>query len=111
VGHKVAYSTVWKILKKAGSIPRRDRDTKYTAAFDEVFGAESIQVIKTPPWAPRANAIGARIVGALRRELLDRILILSERHLTLQLRPRNSIIERNPSLGPVVAPRGADSAA
>jgi putative transposase len=59
----------------------RDRDSKYTPAFDGVFDAEGIQVIKTPPRAPRANAICERVVGALRRELLDWILILGPGHL------------------------------
>jgi len=59
----------------------RDRDSKYTAAFDGVYGAESIQIIKTPPRAPRANAICERVAGTLRRELLDRILILGPGHL------------------------------
>ena len=59
----------------------RDRDSKYTPAFDDVFDAEGIQVIHTPPQAPRANAICERVVGTLRRELLDRILILGPGHL------------------------------
>jgi hypothetical protein len=59
----------------------RDRDSKYTLAFEGVFDAEGIQVITTPPRAPRANAICERVVGTLRRELLDRILILGPGHL------------------------------
>jgi putative transposase len=60
----------------------RDRDTKFTAAFDEVFQAEGLRIIRTPPQAPRANAICERVVGTLRREVLDRTLIFSERHLS-----------------------------
>ena len=46
-----------------------------------MFAAEAIQIIKTPPQAPRANAICERMVGTLRRELLDRILIVNQAHL------------------------------
>jgi putative transposase len=59
----------------------RDRDTTFVAGFDAAFHASGIQVITTPPQAPRANAICERLVGTLRRELLDRTLIVSERHL------------------------------
>ncbi|WP_214317562.1 integrase core domain-containing protein [Nonomuraea sediminis] len=59
----------------------RDRHTKFTALFDEVFTAEGIGILKTPPRAPRANAFAERWIGGLRRELLDRILIVNARHL------------------------------
>jgi transposase InsO family protein len=49
--------------------------------FNAVFASEDIQIIKTPIRAPRANAIMERWIGSLRRELLDRMLILNARHL------------------------------
>jgi putative transposase len=59
----------------------RDRDTKFTAGFDAVFWSEGIRIIKTPVQAPRANAIMERWVGSVRREILDRILIINAAHL------------------------------
>jgi putative transposase len=59
----------------------RDRDAKFTAMFDEVFRAEGIRVVLTAPQAPRMNAIMERWVGSVRRELLDRILIMNAHHL------------------------------
>jgi transposase InsO family protein len=61
----------------------RDRDAKYTAVFDQVFTAEGIEIVRTPPRAPRAYA--ERCVHTVRRECLDRILIYSPRRLLATL--------------------------
>jgi transposase InsO family protein len=62
-----------------------DRDPVFTTAFGEVFKAAGLRIITTLPKTPRMNAICERVNGTLRRELLDRILIVGERHLTLVL--------------------------
>jgi putative transposase len=97
----------------------RDRDTKFTAAFDAVFVAEAIQVLTTPVRAPRANAYAERWIGTVRREVLDRMLILGCRQLRWVLaeyadhynghRPHRALGQA-PPLGPgvpvVLAPPG-----
>ena len=64
----------------------RDRDSKFTTAFDAVFTGADIRIIRTPIRAPRANAIAERFIGTLRRECLDHLLITGPRHLDLVLR-------------------------
>jgi putative transposase len=91
----------------------RDRDTKFTAAFDAVFTAIGVRIIKTPVRAPRASAIAERWVGSARRECLDRMLITGERHLRLVLdeyadhynshRPHRTL-QQNPPAGRVHPP-------
>ena len=63
-----------------------DRDSKFSAAFDEVFRSEGIKVIRTPIRAPQANAYAERFVRTVRAECLDWLLILGRRHLEHVLR-------------------------
>jgi transposase InsO family protein len=94
----------------------RDRDNKFTGMFDAVFASEGIRILRTPVRAPRANAIAERWIGTVRRELLDRILIINHRHLTAVLteyvahvnhhRPHRALNQAAPlrSLPPPAAP-------
>ena len=59
----------------------RDRGSNFTASFDAVFQAAGTTILHTAVQAPRMNAICERLVGTLRRELLDRVLILGKAHL------------------------------
>ena len=87
----------------------RDRDSKFTTAFDAVFTGAGIRIINTPVRAPRANAIAERFIGTLRRECLDHLLIIGTRHLTAALqeyinhynghRPHRSLHQHPPAGG------------
>jgi transposase InsO family protein len=59
----------------------RDRDTKFTRSFDEVFTSIGIESIRTPVRSPRANAYAERFVRTIRQECLDHLLVVSRRHL------------------------------
>jgi putative transposase len=94
----------------------RDRDSKFTSVFDAVFASEGIGILRTPVRAPRANAIAERWIATVRRELLDRMLIINRRHLTAVLteylahynhhRPHRALRQAAPlkSLPPPAAP-------
>ena len=78
-----ARNTLMDLGEQTGS-PKfliRDRDAKYTDAFDAVFTAAGTRIITTPVQAPRANAICRRWIASARRECTDRILITGRRHL------------------------------
>ena len=64
----------------------RDRDAKVPTSFDTVLRAEGVRVVRTPPEAPQANAVAERWVGTVRRDCLDWLLILGQRHLERILR-------------------------
>jgi putative transposase len=64
----------------------RDRDSKFSGTFDEVFRGGGIRIVKTPVRAPKANAIAERFVRTVRAECLDWLLILNRRHLERVLR-------------------------
>jgi hypothetical protein len=63
-----------------------DRDAKFPRAFDALLATEKIKIIRTPMQAPNANAHMERWVGSVRRECLDRLLILGRRQLEHVLR-------------------------
>ena len=84
----------------------RDRDAKFTRAFDDVFAADGTQVIKTPIQAPNANAVAERWMRTVRQECLDWLLVWGRRHLERVLneyvghyndeRPHRSLVLRPP---------------
>src|SRR5439155_20831445 len=83
-----------------------DRDSKFTRDFDEVFRSEGMRVIKAPVRAPKARAHAERWVGSVRRECLDRLLIVGRSHLQHVLaayvahynehRPHRALAQRPP---------------
>ena len=83
-----ARQVLWEL---EGRTPRihfliHDNDAKFTEAFDTVFCAEHIHVIRTPFHAPNANAYAERWVRTVRQECLDQLLIVNESHLQRVLR-------------------------
>lgn len=92
----------------------RDRGGQFTGAFDVVFESCGLRILKSPPQAPRANAICERLIGTLRREVLDHVLIINEAHLSAVLaeyvvhynvaRPHQGIAQRCPEDDPERAP-------
>lgn len=94
----------------------RDHDAKYGSAFARVAAGSASELIRTPIQAPRANAVCERFLGSVRRECVDHLLILGERHLRRILaeyvrhyngaRPHQGIAQRTPLSVNTVASAG-----
>jgi putative transposase len=112
-----ARNLTWELME-LGLRPRfliRDRDAKFAAAFDSVLAAEGTEVRGTPPRSPQANSIAERWVASARREALDWLLVVNERHLRRVLkeyvehynraRPHRSLDLRPPTGDPPLGDR------
>ena len=103
-----ARNLAWQLQDRTltASFLLRDRDSKFTDAFDAVFKAEAVKVMRSPYRTPVANAYSERWVRTVRREVLDRLLIFNLRHLEQVLaefvdhynhaRPHQGIDQRRP---------------
>ena len=107
---------IWRQVVEATPLGRQptflihDRDADYGGDFDERLANLGITGVRTPPRAPKANAIGERIVRTIRTECLDHIIVINERHLQAVLaefadyynheRPHRSLGLRSPIVRP-----------
>jgi hypothetical protein len=82
LGHQQARQLLWQIGDRASRFRFliRDRDTKFTAAFDAAFASEDITVAKIPPRSPNCNPHAERFIRSVREECTDRILLLDRGH-------------------------------
>jgi hypothetical protein len=87
----------------------RDRDTKFSRAFEAVFTGAGIRILRSPIRAPRANAIMERWIGGCRGELLDQTLIWNHRHLRQVQRVRNA--SQRPPTAPLLRTSGSATGA
>ncbi|MDH6120251.1 putative transposase [Kitasatospora sp. GAS204A] len=77
-----ARQLLWEIGDRADQFRYliRDRDAKFTAAFDTVFDSEGIAIAKIPPRSPNCNPHAERFVRSVREECTDRVLLLDRGH-------------------------------
>ena len=106
-----ARNLAWKLQDGAlrAKFLLRDRDSKFTAGFDQVFRSEGVEVLRLPYRAPRANLIADIFVGTCRREVLDHLLVFSAGNLEAvleeflahyhQARPHQGLDQRCPVPG------------
>jgi putative transposase len=111
-----ARNLAWKLQdgELAARFLLRDRDSKFGAAFDQVFRSEGVEVIRLPYRTPVANSFAERWVGTARREALDHLLIFGRRHLERVLeeflehyheaRPHQGLGQRRPVEPAATAP-------
>ena len=86
MGHPTGANLGLDVADQGLRLVIRDRDSKYSDSFDEVFRTDGIRIVKTPTRAPQANASAGRFVRTVRGECLDWLLILNRRHLERVLR-------------------------
>ena len=110
-----ARNLAWKLQDGAltAKFLLRDRDSKFTAGFDQVFRSEGVEVLRLRYRAPRANSIAERFVGTCRREVLDNLPVFSARHLEAVI---NGFLARYHQARPhlpalIPLPAGAESSA
>ena len=73
----------------------RDNDAKYGQHFETVAVGSGIEVLRTPIRAPHANAVCERLLGSIRRECLDHLLVVSEGHLLRILKEYTEYFNRS----------------
>ena len=85
-GHPTAEWTARQLVEACGedNTPRyliRDRDGSYGHRFCQQTRALGIEEILTAPRSPWQNAYAERVIGSIRRECLNHVVILNEKHL------------------------------
>ena len=85
-GRRRSHPNARRVVDAQVPLGAENRDARFTAAFDAAFAGIDARVIRMPVRATRANAIAERLVGSIRRELLDRLLIINQRHAAAVLR-------------------------
>jgi transposase InsO family protein len=79
--HPTADWTLQQFREVLAGFLVHDRDSIYSSAFDSAVEAMGLSILKTPFRAPQANAFCERLIGSIRRECLDFLIPLNDRHL------------------------------